>query len=270
MHLRRPKWLRLKRTQQRRIEKLLKCFPHTEPEITVHPYDGEPFEVTVPGAPEHFVPLEIGAEEVYADYDAQSRAFEEANHLWVARRVRVHGVWCFDVYETGGDLIDGCFEVIWRHAQCKRVGRDTIRSFDSGNREEIDRFPRWLGLSVDVRWTDGVVEGPDLGVAGYTTVDVAGRSFECMCVVKVERFDEDLYDGGPWLRTLYFTRAGRLILSRTYLSRKDLLREIERSERYEKGFEPTGIGGVTWNGLEFVHWYDRLSGLALGINPRTT
>lgn len=268
MHPRRPKWLRLTRTQERRIEKLLNAVPHTEPAITIRPYDGEPFEVEVLGAPEYFVALEIGAEEVYADY-SNSGALLEANHLRVARRVRISGARCLDVYETGGPFINGRVEIAWYGPRCCRIGRDAIRGFDSDNSEELSRMPRVFGPLVDVRWVDDTAEGPDLGVAGFAVVDVDGRSFECMHVVEVDRSDEDCNDGDRRLKTIYLTRGGRLILARTYLSREDLLREMKRSDEYVEEVELTTLGRVTWNGLEYLPWFDMLSGLALGTNPRT-
>ena len=100
--------------------------------------------------------------------------------------------------------------------------------------------------------------GPDLGVAGFCTVTIAGKPFECMRVLQshpVEPEDCQLND-------IYLTPVGRVLLVRVFNSQKPAHWDRPGTE-HGVPWQAPGIERLSYNGVEYLHWFDQLSGCSL-------
>jgi hypothetical protein len=241
------------------IKERLSRFPQAMPQISVYSGNFEPFEIEVRETPHCPVPLEVGAEGAYADYDVRRGLIQSAVFLQVARQVRIKRAWCFEVQEAGGAIVDGQATIDWSGPGCYcRVDTESIHGFDPLFTTELTRFPRRLGPTVEVSWSNDLASGPELGVAGFCTVAVAGRPFECIRVLQRHPVEPD----DCQLDEIYLTAAGRVILLRKYSSTQPAHWNRPHPER-NAPWQAPGIGCLTYNGVEHLHWFDRLTGLAL-------
>ena len=127
-----PRRLILTKARERQVLQRLSAFPSAAPEIVIRPGHFEPFAVELCEDPLHPIQLELGATGAYADYDARQRRMLAAVFLQVPRRVRVKGVPCFEVYETGATHCQERLRIDWHGpAWYGRVGRENFRCSDS-------------------------------------------------------------------------------------------------------------------------------------------
>jgi len=269
-----PKKLRLPKTSERRIIALLSLLPRAEPEIGIGPLEAD-FEVDLREYPDCFVPLEEGKEGFYAEYDGrEDHEFLEASHLKVARRVKAHGTWCLEVYETGGADEDGRFGLIWDIPAHYRVTAGSVCSFDSMLGADLGKpLPTHLTPTGAVKVIgDAEIEGPSgptYHFAGYATVSVGGIEHECMRLFYPYQSGEKPEALG--LDDLYVSRAGRVVLLRRYRSQEELAEW--QAVVHEHGWQggpageedfPVGRRQLAYNGQAFYHWFDTLTDLTLG------
>lgn len=265
-----PRRRRLDRREERRAEAILARLPRVEPPVEVRPYSREPFEADLVEAFDFFLPLRVGAEGLYADYDAVTGKQLGASYLRVVRPVRVAGRWRLGILQTGGNDFDGVFRLWWAgpHWYCpgRRPGVPRERFVGGAAR------PRHLPGDDRVRWLDAEhAEGPREGealFAGYASVDVGGRRFDCIRLLGVwpNELTEDVERGVPvWsqLDDRYVTREGRTALLRRHETAEyhDWQRRSDREPAAEEW--PAGRAHLSYNGIDFWHAFDILTDVAL-------
>lgn len=249
-----PKKLRLPKTSERRIIALLSSLPRTEPEIKVVPLAAD-FEIELVDQPDYFVPLRVGEEAFYAEYDARDgHQFLEASFVRAARRVRSEGEWCLDVYETGGGDDNGRFSLCW----------------------DLVYHPRYKPSPLFTPTEDAKMVDDTYHFAGYATVTVGGAEHECMRLVYPYQSGDK--PESRCLDEIYVSRDGRVVLRRRYRSLEeytewtDWLKERGFQRPYRETWEDdftTARSRLTYNGQDFYHWFDTLTDLTLGrlISP---
>jgi len=276
-----PRKLRLSRTEERRVAAVLSTFPRTAPEISIRPHDGQKFEVDF----SERLPFVVGAEEFSADYDARTREFEEANCEIVSRRIRVNGVWCFELYSTGGAILDVGFRLCWQSWDYYHMSAGRLLSYDSyGDQWMAEPTTKRLPSSEGFTWLGShAAQGPaDGGVfaAGYNTLEIDGRAIECMHVISVRRPEKDpdwaepRYPDKPpqpewdYLGEYYVNREGRNILSRCHRSTEEHGYHCWAEARFRASTSqpegwPEGLALISYNGVGFYHWFDTVTDAAL-------
>lgn len=261
-----PRWPRLSRSEERRIAALLAQIPATAPEIRIRPLEGEEFEVDFREGPDCFVPLEIGAVGFYAEYDAQSRRLLEANFLKVTRRVKVSGMWCFEVYETGGAPVEGRFEICWHGPGYFRVRPMSTCRLDPLSPLDRVEFPRRLPpRTVSPRAGAEVTNAPEAGIAGYCVLTVGGREHECMRVLSIACNPDE--PKNAVLDDAYISRDGRTVLVRRFRSLEHFSRDAEHclGGAQEDG-RIIGVDRLNYKGEDFEHWFDILTDVGLELS----
>lgn len=274
MRIHQPRYRSLRKPEGLRVAGTLGRIPLTEPEVVIQPLEGEGFEIEYNEGPESFVPLEAGAEGFYADYDAASRRLLEANYVQVPRRVMAQGMWCMEVYETGGVVMDGRLNVEWRERVFYRVGKDSIFRFDPLLPEVRREFPRHVGPDVTVKLANAdTAKGPKVPgphVAGFCTVEIGGRQSECVRLLSVS--EEPGQPKGAILDDVYIERGGRTVLVRRLQSPEsheayaELFAAVKpKGQRRSKAKDkwPEGRAKLSYNGSEFYHWFDILTDAAV-------
>ena len=269
-----PRTLRLRKTTERRIVALLSSLPRAEPEIEVAPLKAD-FEIDLREHPSCLVPLGEGEEGFHAEYGARDgHELLEASFLRVARRVKVFGTWCLEVYETGGADMNGAFGLIWDAPWYYHLRPGQVCSFDPlwlcGCGEQL---PTHVSPIPAVRVIgDAEIEGPSDHTYHYlehATVSVGGIRHECMRLI----YPCQSGDRPESLRLddIYVSRSGRAVLLRRYRSEEDLSEwqatvaehEWQGGPADEKDFS-VGRTQLAYNGQTFYHWFDTLTDHALG------
>ena len=95
-------------------------------------------------------------------------------------------------------------------------------------------------------------------MGGFCTVTIAGKPFECIRVLQTH--------AGEWercqLNDIYLTTAGRVMLVRVFSSQEPALWDRLGME-HGVPWKAPGIERLTYNGVEYLHWFDQLSGFSL-------
>ena len=271
-----PRELRLPKPAEGRIIALLSSLPRTEPEIKISPLKAD-FEVDLVGFLDCVVPLAVGEEGFYAEYQARGdHEFEEATFLKVARRVKVHGVWCLEIYETGGADHKGRFGLCWDGPLYHHLRPGYVCSFDYVcSLGCSDPLPTHITRTGTVKVIDETaIEGPTeetYHFAGYARVSVGGIEHECMRLVFPYQCGEK--PESRRLDDIYVSRAGRVVLVRRYRSHEEHVQWMAYVEEHKWGRSPddewgedfpTGRTRLTYNGQTFYYWFDILTDLTLG------
>jgi len=258
---------------ERRLTAFFSRLPAVEPEINIHPLQGERFEVDYREPEAGGVPLEIGAEGFYADYGAGSRRLREATKLRVARRVQVRGMWCLEMVGVGGAPTLGRFELSWAMHKFYRMRRGYAYLCDLLEPEERRRFPfpRHLAPDEVLQWSDTeTVNGPETNdpyFSGYCLVTVGGHDHECMRVIWPSPDREGPFRSG--LDEVFISKHGRSVLVRRFALPQYLLKDRLGPP---DGVDDDSVGEskITYNGTTFQHWFDMLTDVSLGpsLKPR--
>lgn len=270
-----PLGLRSSKRGERRIIRLLSSLPRTEPEVEIRPLEEVDFRVDLREYSNCYAPLEVGEEGFYADYDARRCNFMEATSLKVARRVKVLGVWCLEVYETGGADMDGRFELCWDGPHYYRAGPGYACTLDPACGEmTCHRDSRRFAPSREVKLIDeNSMEGPRDGsqhFAGYAAVKVGGIEHQCMRLLSTWQFGDK--PESLRLDDAYVSEAGRTVLVRRcksledYMEWMDYLKSLS-DKQWEREWEEDWTAGrarITYNGQGFYHWFDILTDYTLG------
>lgn len=267
MTRRMPRAIRLSRTDERRITRLLSEVPTVRPTIGIETLAGSPFEVEYQEAEDFFVPLQVGSEGWSADYGALSGCLLEASHCRVARRLKVRGAWAYEAYKTGGSVIDGRFLLNWYHPLYYRVtARHSYPLSEYGIGRKLDRHLDVTGAitRIDSETLQGP-EDPLMLPIDYATVTIDGRLFECIRALTITRRDTDpgdkASDPAPdyeLIEETYISRSGRAVLSRRYetAAHRDLMDGFGMSE---EASWPENRAHIRYNDTNFYHWFDVVS-----------
>jgi hypothetical protein len=266
-----PRRRRLTKSRQREIVRLLSSLPRSEPPIDISHGKSLGFEPIFQECDHHFVLPQVGAEALYAEYDADDGSFLEATLLNTARRVKARGVWCFEVRETGGDYLDGSFNIYWDWAHYFHVGRSpTPDSALLNDWIYLCPPPVRLTPSEEVKLADdSMMEGPAAEhrhFAGYAVVTVGGIEHPCMRLLRICQWGEK--PESSHLDDIYVSEAGRTVLVRryqtleSYLECMDMASPKSLEAEREKNW-PAGRAKITYNGQAFYHWFDSLTDQAL-------
>ena len=267
-----PRERRLTKRRQREIVRLLSSVPRSVPKIDISHGKSLGFEPVFQECDHYYVPLQVGAEAFYAEYDADDGSFLEATFLNTTRRVKAWGTWRFEVRETGGDYLGGSFEIIWDWAHYFHLGpaRVSVSGLIYDNIITCP-YPTRLTPSEEVKLQDdSTMEGPADELphfAGYSSVRVGGIEHQCMRLVGAWQCGEK-----PEARRLddaYVSEMGRTVLARRYQSLEDYEEDLdmlppELQEAERKKDWPAGRPKLTYNGQAFHHWFDSLTDQALG------
>ena len=279
----RPRRLRLRKGEEKRIITILANVPQTEPGVTIGPYVGEPFPVEYREDCHVYVPLEVGAEGYYALYAPLDRHILEANYLRVARPVIYQRSWHLEVYVAGGGLMGPGerFEICYyypRHYRREAHGRSVPGAYPSGSAPPLHLLP-----STAIRWEDDqTATGPEKAemlFAGYHTVTIGRHSYDCMRVIDIHREevegdgshvkvrlpeDDDVWDG-------YVSRDGRTVFVRRFATEAWLAEQRRRDDASPQyrgsgcpvGDELAGVPRLQYYVVTFWHWHDILTSVAL-------
>jgi len=266
-----PQWLKLKKSYIKHVTSVLSGVPTAVPEIEISPYPGGPFDVLTDEADECFVPLVVGAEGFYADYDAETGELLEVSHQRVARRVKARGMWSHEVYTTGGDFVGGQFRLDrYGPTYYRKTGAGTVGFNEFG---DGSTFPRHLRALDEVHWLDdnrGAGPGSEVAaVAGLRTVRIGELVAECLQVVSLRLYpsDEEEEEIGDlprpvWLEARYIAREGRTVLLRRFCT-PEHMRLLARHGIGKEDEWPGTRSKITYNGTEFFHWFDLVTDIGL-------
>lgn len=260
----------------------LESFPSVRPRVVIEPLDKPAPELCWREVRNFFSALEIGDRTMWATYDQPDWRITSVSYQVVAGRVRVHGIEGLEV--LGAEYIE---EAAWAPEERRfflAVSGDWARWLGTLSGPPGQRVLRTLrdeGFDQDwgsfvtrlrdtrrfERGPDGSIaqrHGPDhpgdnAGILGMVKVTVGEREFECVHVLEVPPCpsEEDLL-----VESFVSAQRGRLILCRRYNGR---LASFGNRRPWDEEL-PTATRLVV-DGVTFVHWYDCLGHVALGLDP---
>jgi hypothetical protein len=266
-------------------------FPLTRPEIEVTPSDATPFVVDDCRMPGFGIAPTVGAASWMAWYDPPEWRLTSVSHREAVRPAQVHGIDCVEIHGPDWDtsephwregatlfarLTDVVFE--WLAFAQLRDGKRILRTFlDDGFDRDWGTVPRRIedtGRLVradDGTYTLEAVAGELDQIragAGVFNVRVGDREFECLRAIQMGSLSAPrgpaLLERGILIESFH-ARTGELVLWRRYNGRRW---QVEKRSPY---------GGTPWderfpdaarlvvNGALFVHWYDCLTDVSIGI-----
>jgi RNA polymerase sigma factor (sigma-70 family) len=251
-------------------------FPRRRPEIVISPSPAAPFAVDCQELCWWFGRPVVGDRTIWAQYYPPDWRVAYAYDMRARRDASIHGLDCVeidvDVWEPEGGWTPGEW-TMWGQLAEDAVQWLAVAHLTDGRR----RLQTYLDDGFDSDWGEPdprrlsdqgrfVEDGPgvytqrpraagEIG-AGMFVVTVGEREFTCLRVLSV---DPQPQPGGI-LMEVYLTKEGRTVLCRRY---------NERTWGSERGRPPwdealPDHARLVVDGLTFVHWYDCLTGLALG------
>ena len=268
-------------------------FPRRRPSIEVAPSSAKPFDLTLSVLPGWGIELKEGAEGLISWYDPPDWTLTSVTHCLARGPARVHGIDCVEVSMLEWEADDQGWRRNHMHTHFARVTEEEIQwlatmrmdksrnilytFLDDGFDRDGGAFPRRVpsGCGAEPQ-ADGSL-GLELSrpgrlgdsiAAGMFRVRVGQRSFTCLRVIGLDTLalgKDDLEKEA--MTESFYSKAGRLVLFRRYNGR---IWAVHRSS-------PPGKAGQTWdqrlpdnqrliiNGATFVHWYDCLTDVSLGI-----
>ncbi len=252
-------------------------FPVRRPEIIITESQIKPFSVDFRELPWWFGIPEVGDRTLWSIYDPPDWRIISVTDMQAVRPAKIHDLDCVeinvDVWEpkTGwmpsyctdyGRLTDD--SVQWLAISQIRDGRRMFRTFldEDFNEDWAPMVRRMEDRSRFVLQEDGSFKqrchSPEVIGAGMFSVKVGERSFICLRVLDVE----DKPTERDMLMEAYLTQEGRTVLCRRYNGR--LWKVEEGKPTWDEKFPEHNR--IVIDGVTFVHWYDCLTGLALGFD----
>ena len=251
--------------------------PEFIPEYTITPQNREPFPVRWEELQGWLIVPRVGEKLTWGMYDFPERRRTEYTEMEVVGKAEVHGIEGVEVvamqydadnrYATGSQQ-----ESQWRfiaqltptHSrflaethvengvrQCHTFldGDVFLENWGYGEDNcghEIDLAPKGI-LRRDGSYVTANVEREAVDVVGRYTVTINGKSYDTVCVMDVEYFDEAVAS------EQYIDRNGRTVLWRRF-NRDDWA--IDRFGGKPWSEKLPDNERITVNGETFVHWYD--------------
>jgi len=245
-------------------------FPAVRPAISISESEAPPFIVDCPELRWWAIVPEVGQSARWANYSPPGWQMDEYTEMRVVGEARVHGTPCVDAQVTNWQPERG-----WEGPGVRRIfGRLTeekaqyLAILYQGETTSVQTYLdegfdwAWGEMARKIEDAGRYVRRPDgsfrqahsvgdcsAAGAGACEVRIGERSFECLRVFQIEG---PLNDGHTAIIEGYFTREGRNVLNRHYChpgARKTPLDETTE---------------LVVDGERFVHWYDSLTGQALG------
>ncbi len=257
-------------------ENLMKKMPEIMPEYRIIPREEKPFPVKWEELMGWFIVPRQGERLCWAMYDFPERKRGEYVELTVEGRAEIHGLEgvvvrskeydampCNRIDESG--YAERVFVAQLTETHCRFLAESHT---EKGVKKlhtflDADEFlPNWgfgedncgnetrIAPKGDIVRTGAVITARDkpflLDVVGRYTVEIGGRSYDTVCVVDIETYNESV------MSEQYLDKNGRTVLWRRF-NRDDWRMEAdertwtERLPRNER---------VTVNGRTYVHWYD--------------
>ncbi|MDE2889228.1 MAG: sigma-70 family RNA polymerase sigma factor [Gemmatimonadota bacterium] len=268
-------------------------FPRHRPEIRIHPSAEKSLRVDFTEMAWWFVVPVVGDRTGWGMYDRmddpdESWCLTETVWLTAHRPAVIHGRSCVEVEveeltaEKTRPQRKYCITRVWGHLADDEVEWIAVESTKPDGVSELETFlddrfhDDWWGSRRVVEdckclseRADGTwVRQPDTPAftgAGVFDVHVGGRQFTCLRVIDLDQNATERDN----LIEAYITPAGRTVLCRRY-----------NGSRWGKKDAPPHNQGetMTWeedlpendriviDGVTYVHWYDRLSAAACGID----
>jgi hypothetical protein len=264
-----PKWPKIGKREERSIAALLSRLPLSAPGIEIRPLAGKEFEAEFREAGDCYIALEPGSWGFQAEYDCRNGEFLEAEVQQIARRVRALRKWACELRSIGGCCVDGPFQMLWREADYYRVNPDCTYQFHET--WTSPRFPRHLAMRGEITW-DGpeTAQGPDEAcgvVAGFNTVVIAGREYDCIRAFTLWTADPDPdkaadWPKWDWLDEAYISGEGRTVLHRRYETRAHHNEMAEHCMQRDVDW-PDERPHIAYNGVDFFGLFDTLTDVAL-------
>jgi len=269
-------------------------FPNRRPRIEITPSRAKPFAVDCREDRWSFIVPDVGQHVWWAAYDDRDGVWTvtSVSLSMAARPARIHDVMGVEIIahewepDTGwsdntdsrrytgltpeavlslGELHTGCGDP-YDPTRTLHTFHDPLMADDWQDLRRIEdrgRFILQTDGSYRLRRRKAPKDCADIG-AGVWRVQIGGRRFTCLRVID-ECDDEDT------LMEVFLTRRGRTVLCRRYNER---LWECDNPAVWRKwmGCEPRpwdeqlpDHARIVIDGRVYVHWYDCLTGLALGI-----
>lgn len=257
-----------------RMKKSIEHMPEYMPEYTITPLEKAPFPVVWKEVMGWFLIPEAGEKLDWAMYDFPQRKRTECFHMEVTGRARVHGIEGME-----------CSAREWNTADAEHQNADTQRTFvvqltdthcrilsESHMEDGVKKYYTFLdGDSFLKNWGVGkdncgnethlspkgmllrkgseitcLSKEETLDVAGRYLVSIGGKTYDTLCVMDVECYEEGMAS------EQYLDEKGRTVLWRRFnrddwaISRYQIpwTQKLPDNER------------ITINGVPYVHWYD--------------
>lgn len=251
-------------------------FPRRRPEIRISPSRAAAFAVDCQELRWWFGRPVKGDQTIWAMYEPPRWRASWVYHMRTLRDASIHGIEATEIEVDVWEKESGWAPAKW--TMWGRLTEDAVQwlavSDLEGDRRRLRTFldqdfeADWGGEEPRRLEDKGRFTGGESGVfsqreraageagVGMFTVRVGGRQFTCLRVIAV---DPEQSDG--ILMEVYLTREGRTVLCRRY---------NERSWGRERGRPPWDEAlpdhqRLVIDGMTFVHWYDCLTGLTLGM-----
>lgn len=260
-------------------EESMKKMPEIMPEYRIIPNGKEPFAVKWEELMGWFIVPKQGEKLCWAMYDFPEKKRGEYVELEVAGAIEVHGIEGVIVRSREYDAMpcNRIDETVYAERTFAAQLTDTHCRFlaeshmENGVKKlhtflDADEFlPSWgfgednCGNETHIAAKGDIVRNGDeitaknkpflLDVVGSYTVEIGGKSYDTICVVDIETYNEGV------MSEQYLDRQGRTVLWRRFNSDDWAVKRGEQpwTERL-KGNETVKVNGKT-----YVHWYDCLT-----------
>ena len=258
-----------------------KKLPLMLPEYTITPVDAEPFAIRWEELMGWLLVPRLGEKISWAMYDLPSRRGGYGYELQVTGRAQVHGIDGVEIiarekrlnedHAFGGsdsEIIDRTFVAQLTDTHCRYLATSFMQN---GVKKYVtfldgDAFlPNWgfgednCGNEVNLRAKGDILRRGNelttrdkpflLDIVGRYTVSILGKTFDTVCVMDVETYDEGV------ATEQYLDRSGRTVLWRRF-NRNDWA-----VDRYGKPWTELMPDNevISINGKPYVEWYDCIS-----------
>lgn len=257
-------------------------FPEVRPELRIEPLDQAAPELHWREVRNYFSALEVGDHTMWAIYDQPDWRFHNFTDQRMVGRITVHGVqglemrvvdyeeetnWTPYHHTTFIGVRDDVGQWLGTLARCgdERV----LRTFlDEDFDEDWGRYALTLHDTGRFAWgPDGSLvqrhgleyQSDNAGIVGMVRLGVGEREFDCVHVVDVpvQPTEQDLL-----MESFVRPEDGRLIACRRYNGR--LMPFVSRGPWDE---ELPHARRLVVDGVTFIHWYDCLGHIAVGVEP---
>ena len=257
-------------------------FPHQRPTVTITLDKANSFVVNCPELRSWFIIPELGHRSLYANYDATDWKLSEVYDLTSVRSARIHNregveidVHCwkpntgwFPTWQMYGRLTKYQAEylAVLQFNQEQRILYTYLDQHFDYDWGKMTRCLKDKGNFIikDSRHTEWKDKSDEDGVAGFFSVQIGKRKFNCLRILGL---DQDLLHPEVSITEEYIDESGRTIMVRRFCSmRKSMLDDQGQKRLVDLDKESL----LKINGSTFYHWYDSFSNLAFGLKTETT